>query len=185
MKENAQTELLDMKNLLAKKDKEKTINDQALIKRIREVEDKVKNSSNSNDTKLGDIQEENEALKKELKLLRSENNSHIKTKKKLEETVKHGYEELDKQVQLKEKFAEEKKILKEIIATHQSLKSLHKDFAQVMKDQQENLNISSTNLNKEQDNRNSEEEWEDIDANEEALNDKKEKRITMTRRFLK
>ena len=71
----------------------KTKNDQELIKRIKEVENKY------------------ERVTKDLTNIKKEKNLLVKKNKILEETIREGYIELDKQVQLKEKIAEEKKML--------------------------------------------------------------------------
>ena len=78
----------------------KTKNDQELIKRIKEVENKY------------------ERVTKDLTNIKKEKNLLVKKNKILEETIREGYIELDKQVQLKEKIAEEKKMLDNIIKTH-------------------------------------------------------------------
>ena len=86
----------------------KTKNDQELIKRIKEVENKY------------------ERVTKDLTNIKKEKNLLVKKNKILEETIREGYIELDKQVQLKEKIAEEKKMLDNIIKTHKYLRGLRK-----------------------------------------------------------
>ena len=103
----------------------KTKNDQELINRIKEVQDNSTNANNSIESNLKeDIKAQNEKIKKATKDiadLKKEKNSLTKKNKILEDTIKEGFLELDKQVQLKEQYAEEKKVLAEIIKTHKVL----------------------------------------------------------------
>ena len=82
------------------------------------------------------------------------------TIKKLEKAVKDGFIELDKQVQLKEKDAEEKKMLREIINTHIKLKSLKKDLGNVLNKESKNGEVKSTSEVQENDS-----DWEDVEEN--------------------
>ena len=74
-----------------------------------------------------------------------------------ENTVKNYVSELDKQVQLKEKFAEEKKTLTNIIKTHIELKDLKIDLQDVLCGEKAKLRIPEPITV-------SEDEWEDIET---------------------
>ena len=112
----------------------KTKNDQELIKRIKEVENKY------------------ERVTKDLTNIKKEKNLLVKKNKILEETIREGYIELDKQVQLKEKIAEEKKMLDNIIKTHKDLRGLKKDLNVVLSDKKQ----------VEPQENNSDDDWEDV-----------------------
>ena len=105
---------------------EKTTNDQILIKRIKEIEEKFSKTDNPVELELKEHVSNLKKLvdqgKKDLSTAKKEAGCLIKKNKKLEETLKQGYQELDKQLQLKEKYAEEKKLLKEIINTDKQLR---------------------------------------------------------------
>ena len=76
----------------------KTTNDQELIKRINELENK-----------LADATEKIKKTKEDYTSIKKERNIVMKKTRILEDTIKETYVELDKQVQLKEKYQEEKK----------------------------------------------------------------------------
>ena len=75
----------------------------------------------------------------------------------LEDTVKNYVTELDKQVQLKEKYAEEKKTLINIIKTHIELKDLKIDLQDVLCIEGDKIPIPEPRAN-------SGDEWEDMDT---------------------
>ena len=76
----------------------KTKNDQELIKRINELENKLADATK----KIKKTKEDYTSIKKERNIV-------MKKTRILEDTIKETYVELDKQVQLKEKYQEEKK----------------------------------------------------------------------------
>ena len=76
----------------------KTTNDQELIKRINELENKLADATK----KIKKTKEDYTSIKKERNIV-------MKKTRILEDTIKETYVELDKQVQLKEKYQEEKK----------------------------------------------------------------------------
>ena len=84
----------------------------------------------------------------------------------LEDTIKNYIIELDKQVQLKEKYAEEMKTIINIIKTHKALKDLKIDLQNVLSIEENELPI-----NQEESNETSDNEWEDIESNEPVIND--------------
>ena len=82
----------------------------------------------------------------------------------LENAAKNYVTELDKQVQLKEKFSEEKKTLTNIIKTHIELKDLKVDLKDILCIDEAEATIQETRIA-------SEDEWEDIDSVDDDLGD--------------
>ena len=149
------------------------------------------------------VKEQNEIMKKKenemlLKIKELENESKVKDKshkkniKQLEgkvvmlgNTIKNYVIELDKQVQLKEKYAEEKKTLTNIIKNHIMLKDLKIDLQHVLSvENDDNSNPNQELLIT------SENEWEDIEPDETNSNgfvkviNKRKKRMTKQRKTL-
>ena len=83
----------------------------------------------------------------------------------LEETIRTCFTELDKQVQLKEKYAEETKILKKIINTHTKLRGLKGELEDVLNkecntDEKDTVEEEVTDT---PETVSTDSEWEDID----------------------
>ena len=142
------------------------------IRALREVEDLKAKLKEQNEAK-----EENEKeMLLKIKDIENKSKANEKSYKKnvkqlqdkiviLEEAMKNYVIELDKQVQLKEKYAEEKKTLTNIIKTHLTLKDLQVELKQILsiedgEESNANEEVIATSDN----------EWEDIDS-EETEND--------------
>ena len=126
--------------------------------------------------KINELNEQNDIMKRQenkmlLKIKEVENQSkandktHKKNIKHLESkivllgnTIKNYVIELDKQVQLKEKYAEEKKTLTNIIENHIALKDLKIDLQNILSVEKDDKPIANEELTT-----TSEDEWEDVE----------------------
>ena len=131
-------EVEDLKSKLKEQNEVKEKNEKEMLMKIKDIE----NQSKANDKNY----------KKKVKQLQDK----IVI---LDESMKNFVIELDKQVQLKEKYAEEKKTLTNIIKTHITLKDLQVELNQILSIEDGEESNTNDEVIATSDN-----EWEDIDS---------------------